>query len=533
MAGPQPRGAPDLRPARQRQYRVRTGGKTASKAQKKRYLERFRSLADDPDQIVPEWRGEKRDPFRRLRKRLAKIRKRYDADKKLKRQAKKRRVDGAYAGALSVLRKGDFKAFAMIPTAHGDVRFVPRGRAKPYHQAAVQNCERPEVLLIGFVDKKWRRRASFWALTDKLVATDPGTAPPSGFLNVLFEDAGAPLAADDEAASCAHAADGRFHVVVRPQGVAMEFRVCGDCLRKMGDRVGAWLGRRHVGPAKATDIDLGLGGLPWHAATPGDADALRDLVAAADDATRQHARGYREYSNREFLDWGRERIDAALDEREAGFLLVGDRIWLSGYEEAADELLATDGERRLAKAAFRAQTPHVRSSEASVQKLVGPAWAADAEAVVREAAGDTLRSDQVRELAAGDPVSAAAQLGRYEEAAERLQAYPRFDTEAASAPLRLALQVARTWHGVGPEAARDRIRDAVTEGGLKVMAYALAQAAEATSGMGWRFTPDEKRKADFLAPYAAALLEADPETYATAVEQMATALGVVAPPTRG
>lgn len=533
MPGPQPRGAPDLRPARQRQYRVRTGGKTASKAQKRRYLERFRTLADDPERVVPEWRGKKRDPFRRLRKRLAKVKKKYEAGKKLKRKAKKRRVDGAYAGALSVLSKGDFKAFAVIPTAHGEVRFVPRGRAKPYHQAAVQNFERPEVLLIGYVDKKWRRKAAFWALEDRLVATEPGTAPPDGFLRVLFGDAKVPLAADDGAAMCAHAADDRFHVVVRPEGVAVEFRVCASCLGKMGDRVGAWLGRRHVGPAKATDIDLGLGGWPWQPANPEDEQALAALVADADEATRQHARGYREYTNREFLDWGRQRIDEALDARDGGFLLVGDRIWLSGYERAVDDLLTADGERRLAKAAFRTQTPRIRTSEASVQKLVGPAWVDGAEAIVREAAGETLRAEQARDLAAGDPVTAAAQLGRYEEAAERLRAYPRFDTKGAPAALRLALQVARTWHGVGPEAARDRIRGAVTEGGLKVMAYALAQAAEATSGMGWRFTPDEKRKADFLAPYAAALLEAEPEAYAGAVEQLAAALGVPPPPEHG
>jgi hypothetical protein len=526
-------GAPDLRKASERRYKVKTGARTASKTLEKAFLERFRSLGEEPGVILPVWQGPGTNPFGPLARKLRKVQAKYKADKSLKWSARGKNLTGAVAATLQILRKGKVPSFAALPLKDRQVQFIPRGRARRHQLVAVQNHEDPDLLMLGYLEYARKGKAAFWVTDEGLVATPRGAPAPEGFAESLFQPAGLQVVRRDGRILCTHAdEDDAWRLEVSVDDVQERFELCRRCLDKVDAHVDRWIQRGHMGRSREPKPTLHLAGRPWEPSNESSGQRLAELVRQADAKTKTHAKGYISYSNAEYLDWGRERLKELLNTHPTGYIIVGDTIWLDDFHAAAQTYGSNPEEISLIKAALNLGPPRIETGDGSIGKLLAGIWKERARDIIVAATDLNVTAQQINHLSQRDPAEAARQMQRMLGEHERLKLFPRYRHEGVFPPLALALEAAEAWHGSGKPACMERVVAAISDPSRKVMALALARAAQEEAAHEWRFAPDEKQAAQFLVPYCQRLLEAEPSGFAQAVEQLAQALDVPMPAAR-
>src|SRR5687768_8390103 len=93
---------PNIMKAGQRPAKIRTGARTATKNQERDMLDKFAQLSADPSPLVPQWLGPGRSPFEKHAKKLAKVQRLKDTQRRLRWAARGKRLWNGYASTLVV-----------------------------------------------------------------------------------------------------------------------------------------------------------------------------------------------------------------------------------------------------------------------------------------------------------------------------------------------------------------------------------------------------------------------------------------------
>ena len=142
-----------------RKYKVRTGAKTAAKAQERELVRRTRRLRDDPELIFPKCTSScPACPFPRIKRSIERIRRFSEDEKALTRFSKRGdQISRAYAAALIVALSGKAPYLARLRTPAGEVAYAMRGKVKKEKLVGVQNYHDPRLRLISIADLAHKR----------------------------------------------------------------------------------------------------------------------------------------------------------------------------------------------------------------------------------------------------------------------------------------------------------------------------------------------------------------------------------------
>lgn len=506
---------------------MRTGAKTATKDQEREYLERFERLAQDPSVLVPRWEGRGRDPFSTTRAQLENVRARQGSTFWLRWYGRGRRLRSAYAQTLLILKGGRIPSFASIRLRGRDVKYILRGNGLRDKLVAIHNADEPDARLLAFIDVARRKHLVIVSLPDDFFAVPEGGPLPSGAFERILAEADIEASVEGSHASCPHA-DRRATVEHELAALGVRIRLCGQCGKDFPQGLttalegfvlppgGRFKDERHVRGSRFT-------------VHPDSARATLDrLVEDASRAAREKSRRYDDVRDEDLLEWAEEALQANLDKRPEGFLIVGNDLWLGEFDRAAEQHGQSDVEREGLRLAFQLRPPRVRASEATLNRLLEGVWETDAEALLAKMSGGRLDPAGMKPLAAQRPSEALAALGRLVMAEERFAAFPRFRELAA--PLRLAHDLFKA-HFVGDSSGfQRRLAEGVRDEATKSLALALGRAFGQGASIEWHYAPHEKDKALFFEPAAREFAKATPETYSEALGRVAESLGV-APPT--
>lgn len=514
--------------AGERPARVRTGARTATKTQERDMLEKLRGLAEDPAVLVPEWLGPGRSPFEKLSRKLARIQRRRDRERALRWSARGKRLWNGYAASLLVLRAQKIPSFAAIKFQGREVKFAYRRGTGRQALIGVQHFDDPQVRLIGYTSDARRKRVYVLSSPGRLYSQPPRARAPVEALAALFSDHDVEMRAADDSVRCPHAEGTRWRYRFSIPDLGWNIELCMDCLGAIGDNLESFLEQRVLGPRGKIPIERELLGHAFELRPDASAAAYAPLARSAFEAARSDAKQkYVSYSDAELAQWTKERLLRQLEARPGGFLLVGDELWLTGFEEAADAYVHSDLERRAIKAAFGLRPPRVRSSDQSLTKILEPYWRDHAGTILSQLSDGALKPQELSQIERLNPSEALASLARILGARERFREFLQFEELPPALDFVVqCLQFQRSGEG---RVLSERLQAASRDAAMRTLALALARSLGEQTTIEWQYAPHEKDAASFLEPYLREVVSAPPAKFGDALTQLASVVGVPAP----
>ncbi|OYT45217.1 hypothetical protein B6U90_03815 [Thermoplasmatales archaeon ex4484_6] len=170
---------------RKKNYKVRTGARTASKGLEKELKRKARRLAQDPTLALPRCTVDV-PLFRNLEKKLRDIQSRKDSRSYLEKAAKSGdKLARAYAGALLLNHEDKIQYLAVMRTPFGDVGYALRGSTTKEKLAGIQNYDNPRIKMMAFLEEVKKKKLFMFVTDNEVICTGKDPKPPKEVLDPL------------------------------------------------------------------------------------------------------------------------------------------------------------------------------------------------------------------------------------------------------------------------------------------------------------------------------------------------------------
>ncbi len=170
---------------RKKNYKVRTGARTASKGLEKELKRKAKRLAQDPSLVLPKC-TQSVPYFKSLEKKLKDIQGHKDNRNALEKASKKGdRLARAYAGTLLLNHEDKIQYLAVLRTPFGDIGYALRGSTSREKLAGVQNYDNPKIKMMAYLEEVKKKKLFMFITEDEVICTGKDPKPPKEVLEPL------------------------------------------------------------------------------------------------------------------------------------------------------------------------------------------------------------------------------------------------------------------------------------------------------------------------------------------------------------
>ena len=175
---------------RKKNYKVRTGARTASKGLEKDLKRRAKRLSNDPGLALPRCTVDV-PFFIKLERKLKEIQRKKDSRAALERASKKGdRLVRAYAAALLLNHEDKIQYLAVLRTPFGDVGYALRGETSKEKLAGVQNYDNPRIKMMAYLEEVKKKKLFLFITENEVICTGKDPKPPKEVLEPLTKRLG-------------------------------------------------------------------------------------------------------------------------------------------------------------------------------------------------------------------------------------------------------------------------------------------------------------------------------------------------------
>jgi hypothetical protein len=508
----------------QRRPRRKSGAKIATKKEQAELLERARALAEDPTPLLPETTPTTNRIAKRLERRLQKISRNRDNERRLKGYLKRGPdLTRAYANLLLVAVSEKAGRMASTQTPVGTLKYAVRGMAPRDASVGVQHYRYPQVRVLAYRDIARKTNFIVWATPHGVTITGRKEPPPDTWHQTILENTSLPLKKHPQEAStfqCPHIANetqgsdrAPLHLETEIAAGPTRFQVCRHCIQDhLQGRDKALLPSviALVIGLKPRHIDIHIHGTPKTCTHDGDCAWARHVPKVPESTLHAYREGRR--SEMEVL----ERILPAWEDKVRQ---AGDRLFVTGDTCHGDDKQAfldatgETGDRRAALERFLELGPHVViAKDATMNHVLEALWDA-APQVLKELHPypDELES-LLKKHARSPPAAVIDEVLEARRAQDVLKGYPRYDTLPPAA--RNADRLARAHRTTGPPGMAATVeKELTTQDHHKGILWAALRITHQEEAHRWRFTKTDTEAGEFLEDPLKALLEANADEY--------------------
>jgi len=174
-----------MSPGGKKNYKVRTGARTASKGLEKELKRKAKRLSQDPSLALPKCTVDV-PYFKGLKKRLEEIQKHQDNKKALETASKKGdRLARAYAGTLLLLHEDKIPYLAVFKAPFGDVGYALRGSTSKEKLVGIQNYDNPRIKMMAYLEEVKKKKLFMFVTENEVICTGTDPKPPKEVLDPL------------------------------------------------------------------------------------------------------------------------------------------------------------------------------------------------------------------------------------------------------------------------------------------------------------------------------------------------------------
>ena len=500
----------------------------ASGVREQDLTQRAKELRESVSPLLPRLTPDcPRDRFDRLREDLEEVRAVRDDAKRLDHFRRwGEPMVRSYAGVLHFYLEPKEITVVAFPLPGGDASYAVLSRSTREAEAAVQQCNDPRRLALGYLE--WARKGFyFFTGARALWCTGRDPAPPPEFRTSKVADLPYRLLEDPVhhrfECSHLHAGDARPYVQVGWTGAGLDFRVCRKCAKDDRQLLsGVTDGCIVPDPVEEFPVSASLN----VRCSAGDACIHARLPELGRGLRKDYT--YGKLSDAQLLDaYGRD-CDKLLESADQPTFVAAGICYGSDLPRFLDALGGSAVERRALERVLKREPGLFEIDDASASRALEQLWPDHAEEIVGTIVSDPNEAQRWIREARQSPGRVAELLKRAKRKSEErevLDALPRYQRLASEASyLDSAARAFRIQGAAGAE--RALMEKLPKEGKERGLAYALLVALDRARHHDWQFSDTEKEFGGALAPLARELLGAAPDRYHAALDRLVQAAGV-------
>ena len=160
------------------QYKIRI----ATKQHERKIIEMAKKLKENPYMILPECRR-KKCPFEKMKKTIEK----FSDESFLQKAAKGKDLIAALAATILLADEKKIPYLAYKKIGNEDVLYAKRGKAKDEYLIAIQNWDKPNLRLLGYINFAKKKKVNLFSMPDKIICADEMPEEFVKFLKDKFE----------------------------------------------------------------------------------------------------------------------------------------------------------------------------------------------------------------------------------------------------------------------------------------------------------------------------------------------------------
>lgn len=527
-------------------YKVRTGARTASKGLEKELKRKAKRLSQDPSLALPRCTTEV-SHFKKLEKKLEEIQKVKDSKKALEKYSKKGdRLARAYAATLVLMHEEKIPYIAVLKTPFGEAGYALRGSTSREKLAGIQNYDNPRIKMMAFLDDVRKKKLFMFVTDDEVICTGSDPKPPKEILDALPRRLGKGIKKSGDIIHSPDLAprDVRERRSLEHPYLIVEWTSAGIKMAKSypytlqnKDNTFATCASYMASAKMSRHFDLDVVVEPI-CEKKGDCACRPPPKEEKKGSFLERLGKVKEPTSKELYLEGKfmdhRLIEKEIDDYRDRLNEIGETVYIIGnrcYSDDADAMLdsigCTSKERRVLEVFLERAEGPILSSDPTANKIMEPFWKDVGKGVLQEISGSKKVASEVFDEF---PTPRYQPMNIVQEAEFRVQEKKvRKELPEPKDPpkmIRFAYECAIAYLVRGAEGA-SKVVEEYSGGDIKLKAakYAFVKALNLTKSAGWSYTTHEMGYAQGLDSIVKEMVTRNPEAFKKGLSELWKATG--------
>lgn len=498
--------------------RMRTFARTAAKSMEKKLVDNAKQLQKDPYLILPEYSDNySRKHFEKVKKSLSKVHQFNDDAQKLEKFAKKKGLDGALAGTLSIAHSEKAPYLAVAKFSTGDVTYAQRGKADKEKLIAVQHFDDPVLRLLGIKDISLKKKLHVYSWDEGFVSTGLEANPPKEFVDFIMDKID--FSYSNGVAVCNHLkreqAKNRdilkkYYLHINWKSADSIIAICEDCTKSTKNTMFE-ISKYLIIPDIPSDFSIEIVG----------------HVVKKDSELGQQTLHIDDYLSGSLTDF--EFIKKNIEYREKSLKESGEKIFIlngnsygTNANDFIDALKPKLFERTGLELILEQIDEPVVLDNVTANKVLEKFWKDYGLDAISSIIDDELMAKKFFDLDE-TPSNILEVVFNYKERQQILSRLPQYDSLPPLA--KFVDNIARTYKTFGEKEALAVIKKRLDTSKAKSISYAFLLVFGKAKEKKWQYSAVEIEYGEFLKEYAKKLLDSEPKNYHKRFQELLTSSG--------
>ncbi len=507
-----------------RRMRGSSGIRSASKGQQDKLKKRAKKLAENPQLLIPDCIGECRGcDFDKLSIKLNRISKYRGNTNALQKLAKSGgQLERAYAVML-ILDEEGAPLLGVARMARGEVSYAMRGKVNKEILIGVQHYDDVKFGLLAYSDLAIKKNLHLYYTAKGVQCSGKFPDYPKGLIKEVIDELDYSLSRSGSTYRCQHCTGGNIgsKLTLRIRSADTTIQLCSTCLKDKENLFMAFTNRALTkNPEGDFDIDL-----DYSLTCISDNCSVGELDIRTKILIKNYTTG--QISDRVLMDSYSEEVMKKLHDVRKRLLVIGGRCFEDDSSKFIEALRPSKIEKKALQEVLSKSSGPIIIESGTASAVLSLFWedhgvdAIDAvindKGLAKEIYKSTSRSGKTPSHILRDAHTrkgAEDALGQLPD----LKKLPRLS--------KFADGVVRTYKAYGPEEAVKAIEKG--QGGdtkMKSISCGFYDAMGLLKGKEWLFTKEELDYGRYLSEFSKSLLDAEPDNYKEALQNLMTASG--------
>lgn len=495
----------------------RRGPRKASNIQRKNLIKNSKKLADDPLKVIPECQDNCLFcKFGRSKRKIKKIAKYIDNNKKLKKYAKRgTSLSKAVAATILFGKEEEADQVTTAMTPQGEIAYAKLGKASTKRLVGVQHFEDPQKRLMAYAPES-EKGFHFYSLEDKVICTGKKPNPPDEYVDEAINRVPYDLSQKNDSHKCEHIGkkgkkEEERYLKLRWESAGKKFAVCDDCAR---DDVNIFLSltERKLSPENSKPFTISG---KWKMRCEGDCKNCRaeNQSPVSDDLKEEYLNGLADFK---FIEkYSKENRSKIKDKSD--LFIMGDICYGKDIKAFLKELDYEKWEKPAVVSLLK-KTRGAVLDEGTINELFERYWEEHKVEVLTSILDDkkTIKKILKKDLR---PREVLREVYGKKKKKEELEALPEFKELPPEG--KFADKIAKIYRIEGEEDAINEMeKHSLSDKRTKSIAYGFYVAFGKGDSKKWKYDQAEVESGEFLSQYIEALLNSSGKKYAEKLQDV-------------
>ncbi len=502
-----------------------SGIKSASKGQQDKLNKRAKKLAEKPRLLIPECIGECRGcDFDKVEAKLIRISKFRGNLITLQKLAKSGgQLERAYAVMLILDEEDSAPFLGVARVASGEVSYANRGKVSKEVLIGVQHYDDPKFGLLAYSEIAIKKNLHLYYTPEGVKCSGKFPNYPKELASSVLKDVDYSFNRSGNTYRCQHCASGNVggKLTLKIRSSDMTIEICGTCLK---DKENLFMAFSRMALTKNPEGDFDID-LDYSLTCVSDSCSVGDLFIKTKQILKAYTTG--QISDKALMNAYSSEVMKKIHDIDKKMLVVGGRCFEDDTDKFIEALRPSKIEKKALQYVLSNITEPVVIDSATASAVLSMYWDELGEGAINAVIDDPSLSKKIYTGAKGSgstPSHILKDADMRKKAEDTLSQIPKFKN--LSRLSKFTDEVVRTYKAYGSDETMKILEKGhAGDTKMKSISCGFYDAMGLLKGKEWLFTKEELDYGRYLSEFSKGLLDAEPDDYKEALQDLMTASG--------